>query len=106
VSFYLAKGKAFEIGGEFSNLENAFWNHIIIALAICKRIWKDFSKRFAKTSKVVQMCNTLNLGVEFFLLFFHQIQALPFYFSHSLAKPWSFPKLAGFGLEFPCKGKP
>jgi hypothetical protein len=26
-------------------------------------------------------CNTLNLGVEFFLLFSHQIQALPFPFS-------------------------
>jgi hypothetical protein len=32
-------------------------------------------------------CNALNLGVEFFLLFFHQIQALPFSLSHSLAKP-------------------
>jgi hypothetical protein len=32
-------------------------------------------------------CNALNLGVEIFLLFFHQIQALPFSFSHSLAKP-------------------
>jgi hypothetical protein len=29
--------------------ENALWNHILIPLAICKRIWKDFSKRFAKT---------------------------------------------------------
>jgi hypothetical protein len=38
-------------------------------------------------AKVALGCNALNLGVEFFLLFFHQIQALPFSFSHSLAKP-------------------
>jgi hypothetical protein len=32
-------------------------------------------------------CNALNLGVEFFLLFSHQIQALLFSLSRSLAKP-------------------
>jgi hypothetical protein len=31
----------------------------------------------------VAACNTLNLGVEFFLLFSHQIQALPFSFPFS-----------------------
>jgi hypothetical protein len=48
-SFYLAKGKAFETGEEFSkSWKNAFWNHILIPLAIYKSIWKDFFKRFAK----------------------------------------------------------
>jgi hypothetical protein len=50
-SFYLVKGKAFETGGEISNLKNASSNHILIPLAICKRIRKVFSERFAKTSK-------------------------------------------------------
>jgi hypothetical protein len=49
-AFYLVKGKVFEIGGGISNLENDSWNHILIPLAICKRIWKYFSKWFAKTS--------------------------------------------------------
>jgi hypothetical protein len=37
-SFHLVKGKAFEIGGGISNLKNAPCNHILIPLAICKRI--------------------------------------------------------------------
>jgi hypothetical protein len=49
-SFYLAKEKAFEKGENLSKLEHAFRNYILIPLANCKRIWKDFSKRFAKTS--------------------------------------------------------
>jgi hypothetical protein len=44
-SFYLVKGKAFETGGEISNLKNASWNHTLIPLAICKRIWKDFFQK-------------------------------------------------------------
>jgi hypothetical protein len=32
-------------------------------------------------TKVMKVCNALNLGVEFFLLFSHQIQALLFPFS-------------------------
>ena len=35
-SFPLVKGKAFEIGGGISNLENASSNHILISLTICK----------------------------------------------------------------------
>jgi hypothetical protein len=35
--FYLVRGKAFEIGGEISNLENASCNLIHIPLTICKR---------------------------------------------------------------------
>jgi hypothetical protein len=53
-SFYLVKEKAFEIGGETSNLENAFCNLIHIPLAICKRILKRLRKRLAKTKHVVQ----------------------------------------------------
>jgi hypothetical protein len=49
-SFYLVKGKAFETGGEISNLENASCNLIHITLTICKRILKRFSKSFAKTN--------------------------------------------------------
>jgi hypothetical protein len=52
--FYLVKRKAFEIGGEISNLENASCNLIHIPLTICKRLWKDFPKEFAKTKQVVQ----------------------------------------------------
>jgi hypothetical protein len=37
-SFYLVKGKAFEIGGGISNLKNASCNHIPIVLTICKRM--------------------------------------------------------------------
>jgi hypothetical protein len=36
-SFYLVKGKAFEIGGGISNLKNASCNLIPIPLTICKR---------------------------------------------------------------------
>jgi hypothetical protein len=36
-SSYLVKGKAFETGGEISNLKNASCNHILISLNICKR---------------------------------------------------------------------
>jgi hypothetical protein len=39
-SFCLVKGKAFETGGEISNLENASYNLIHIPLTICKRILK------------------------------------------------------------------
>jgi hypothetical protein len=46
--FYLVKGKAFETGGEISNLENASCNHIHIPLTICKRLWKVFPKRICK----------------------------------------------------------
>jgi hypothetical protein len=49
-SFCLVKGKAFEIGGETSNLENASYNLIHIPLITCKRILK----RFEKTKQVVQ----------------------------------------------------
>jgi hypothetical protein len=52
--FYLVKGKAFETGGEISNLENAFCNLIHIPLTICKRLWKRFSKRICKNIHVVQ----------------------------------------------------
>jgi hypothetical protein len=54
-SFYLVKGKAFETGGEISNLENATCNLIHIPLTICKKTLKRFSKkRCAKTKHVVQ----------------------------------------------------
>jgi hypothetical protein len=53
-SFYLVKGKAFETGGEISNLENSSYNLIHIPLTICKRILKRILKRFAKTKHVVQ----------------------------------------------------
>jgi hypothetical protein len=39
-SFCLVKGKAFKIGGEISNLENASYNLIHIPLSICKRVLK------------------------------------------------------------------
>jgi hypothetical protein len=39
-SFYLVKGKAFETGGEISNLENASYNLIHIPLTMCKRVLK------------------------------------------------------------------
>jgi hypothetical protein len=35
-SFYLVKGKAFETGGEISNLKNASCNLIPIPLTMCK----------------------------------------------------------------------
>jgi hypothetical protein len=47
----LFKSKAFETGGEDSNLENASRNHIHIPLTICK---KTFQKKIAKTKQVVQ----------------------------------------------------
>jgi hypothetical protein len=39
-SFYLVKGKTFEIGGGISNLKNASCNHIPIPLTNCKRFTK------------------------------------------------------------------
>jgi hypothetical protein len=52
--FCLAKGKAFEIGGENSNLENASRNPIHLPLTICKKTLKRNSKRVSKTKQVVQ----------------------------------------------------
>jgi hypothetical protein len=46
--FYLVKGKAFETGGEISNIENASCNLIHIPLTICKKTLKRFSKRICK----------------------------------------------------------
>jgi hypothetical protein len=54
-SFYLVKGKAFETGGEISNLENASCNLIHIPLTICEKTLKRFSKRICKNKHVVQM---------------------------------------------------
>jgi hypothetical protein len=48
-SFVEVKGKAFETGGEISNLENVSCNLIHIPLTICKKIFKRFSKRICKT---------------------------------------------------------
>ena len=53
-SLYLVKGKAFETGGEISNLRNASCNLIHIPLTICKSLWKDFLKRICKNIHVVQ----------------------------------------------------
>jgi hypothetical protein len=54
----------------------------------------------------LQGCNALNLGVEFFLLFSHQIQALPFSFLVPSLNLDLSKVIAEFGLEFPCKEKP
>jgi hypothetical protein len=47
-SLYLVKGKAFETGGEISNLENASCNLIHIHLTICKKTLKRSSKKICK----------------------------------------------------------
>jgi hypothetical protein len=56
--FYLAKGKAFEIGGEISNLKNASCNTTYIPLTICKKTLKRFSRKNlqkqTRGAKVVQ----------------------------------------------------
>jgi hypothetical protein len=49
-SFYLVKGKSIWKRGNPSKVENDFGNFILLAMANCKIIWKDFFKRFAKTS--------------------------------------------------------
>jgi hypothetical protein len=54
-SFVLVKGKAFEIGGEISKLENALCNIFIYLWLFAKDFEKDFPKRIAKTKQVVQM---------------------------------------------------
>jgi hypothetical protein len=46
--FCLVKGKAFETGGEISNLENASQNLIHLPLTICKRTLKIIYKRISK----------------------------------------------------------
>jgi hypothetical protein len=46
--FCLVKGKAFETGGEISNLENASQNLIHLPLTICKRTLKRIYKRTCK----------------------------------------------------------
>jgi hypothetical protein len=46
---FKVKGKAFETGGEISNLENASYNLIHIPLTICKKILKRlFQKNLRK----------------------------------------------------------
>jgi hypothetical protein len=47
-SFGLVKGKAFETGGEISNLENTSRDLIHIPLTICKKVLKRLSKRICK----------------------------------------------------------
>jgi hypothetical protein len=54
-SFYLVKGKAFETGGESSNLKNASYNIIHIPLTICKKTLNRFFKKICKNKQVVQM---------------------------------------------------
>jgi hypothetical protein len=44
-SLYFVKGKAFETGGEISNLRNASCNLIHIPLTIRKKTLKRFSKK-------------------------------------------------------------
>jgi hypothetical protein len=46
--FYLVKEKAFETGGEISNLESASCNLIYMHLTIRKKTLKRFSKRIYK----------------------------------------------------------
>jgi hypothetical protein len=48
VEFCLVKGKAFETGGEISNLENASCDLIHISFTICKRILRRLFKRICK----------------------------------------------------------
>jgi hypothetical protein len=43
-----SKEKHLKHGEKISNLENASRNLINIPLTICKRLWKDFSKRICK----------------------------------------------------------
>jgi hypothetical protein len=47
--FCLVKGKAFETGGEISNLENTSCNLTHMPLTICKKTLKRFSKRICKS---------------------------------------------------------
>jgi hypothetical protein len=47
------------------------------------------------------VCNALNLGVEFFLLFSHQIQALPFSFLVPSLNLDLFQSYSGVWLGFP-----
>jgi hypothetical protein len=57
-SFVVVKGKAFETGEKFQNLEHASCNLIHIPLTICKKTLKRISKRICKNktsgAKVVQ----------------------------------------------------
>jgi hypothetical protein len=50
-------------------------------------------------------CNALNLGVEFFLLFSHQIQALPFSFLAPSLNLDLFQSYSGVQLGFPVLRK-
>jgi hypothetical protein len=53
----------------------------------------------------VQSCNALNLGVEFFLLFSHQIQALPFSFLVPSLNLDLFQSYSGVRLGIPVLRK-
>jgi hypothetical protein len=53
--FYLAKVKEFEIGGEFSKSSKCFLKTYFYTIGYLQKNLKRLSKRFAKTSKVVQM---------------------------------------------------
>jgi hypothetical protein len=52
--FYLVKGKAFETGGEISNLKNASCNLILIPLTIYKRFSKRIHKNKTSDANMVQ----------------------------------------------------
>jgi hypothetical protein len=55
--------------------------------------------------KVEPVCNALNLGVEFFLLFTHQIQAL-LYFLFRFAPSFQFQSSIATGVCIACEQKP
>jgi hypothetical protein len=45
---FKSKEKHLKQGEKISNLENASFNLIHVPLTICKRLWKEFTKEFAK----------------------------------------------------------
>jgi hypothetical protein len=66
---------------------------------------KLFSASFFSDGGVVS-CNTLNLGVDFFLLFPHQIRALPLFSLFSSLSLDLFQSYNGIRLEISCKAEP
>jgi hypothetical protein len=89
------------IEGEVEALDEVIAGHgDFCALLAFRGTAAAFLKDGCTHTKIVN-CNTLNLGVEIFLLFFHQIQALPFSFLVPSLNLDLFQSYSGIRLGIP-----
>jgi hypothetical protein len=83
-------------------------NHLIVFLVVGVTWWSALLHLLCicyGSQGQYDICNALNLGVEFFLLFSHQIQALPFSFLVPSLNLDLFQSYSGVRLGIPVLRK-